>query len=119
MSIWYLLETSDHDGYCSGNECEYEAGEHSISIKREYLELGEPSFKEMDWSVRTSFDRMMASQLTEKQLNYLTTWIDGTVHLKAEHESGCCNDSPAARLKGLERHDFRVTITCVQPTFHA
>ena len=29
-TINYTLETSDHDGYCSGSECEYSCNNHTL-----------------------------------------------------------------------------------------
>ena len=89
------LETSDHDGYCSGNECEYECKiiEKIINAPDQYknFKLGKiDNIEEYDWY----------KFLDEPGLNY--------------YESYYCDLSWECNESGLDKHDFRYTIISVE-----
>lgn len=89
------LETSDHDGYCSGDECQYECKiiEQIVNAPNQYKN-SKPGkiddIEEYDWY----------KFLQDPGLNY--------------YESHYCNLSHECVNSGLERHDFRYTIICVE-----
>lgn len=89
------LETSDHDGYCSDAECEYECKiiEQIVDIPDQYKN-SKPgkidNLKEYNWY----------KFLQEPRLNY--------------YESYYCNLSPESEENGLGIHDYRYTIISVE-----
>lgn len=96
VKITSKLETSDHDGYCSGEECEYECKiiTHIIDIPKKYklypkgtINLDEDDF---DW----------VNLLPEPELN--------------TDESYYCDNSYESENHGLEKHDYRYTIQSVE-----
>jgi hypothetical protein len=93
--ITALLEISDHDGYCSGEECEYESKQivHLCNIPSFYedYEIGNINdLIEHDW----------LQYLPELELN--------------THESYYCNLSDECEEAELEKHDYRYTILNVE-----
>ena len=89
------LETSDHDGYCSGNECEYKSQVvvKKVNVPQKYKnhELGQIEIvKEYDWE----------QLLVPPVLN-----MDG---------SGYCELSSKCKGGGVGRHDYKYTIITVE-----
>lgn len=89
------LETSDHDGYCSGNECEYkcEIIETIIDVPEIYKSypLGKlNNVNEYEWTT------------------FLPTYIVN------QCGSCCCNLSPKSIRNGLGIHDYEYTILSVE-----
>lgn len=93
--ITALLETSDHCGYCSGSECEYNSKKviHLLDIPKEYenCEINEINdWEEDDW----------LKYLQEPPLN--------------TRGSCYCNLSEESMNAGLFRHDYRYKIIKVE-----
>jgi hypothetical protein len=90
------LETSDHDGYCSGNECEYECEiiTHTIDtipdIYKTHPKGMIDDLNEYDW----------ISFLPEPKLNL--------------YESYYCDVSYHSKLNGLDKHDYKYTVLSVE-----
>lgn len=93
--ITALLEISDHDGYCSGDECEYTSRQiiHLCEIPEQYLneEIGKiVDYEEDDW----------LKYLPDPELN--------------TSESGYCELSEESESAGLSIHDYRYTIISIE-----
>lgn len=91
--ISYKLETSDHDGYCSGNECEYECKIDKIIVDVPYQYKSHPlgtidDPEEYNW----------IQLLPEPELN------DGSCY---------CELADDCVLHGLGIHDYKYTILSV------
>jgi hypothetical protein len=89
------LETSDHDGYCSGNECEYESFivEKKVNIPQEYKnhEVGKIiNINEYEWE------------------NFLDPPVLN------DYGSHYCELSCKCEECGVERHDYKFTIITVE-----
>lgn len=109
------IEKSDHDGYCSGEECEY----NSIIVTKtlSIVEVG-PIF--------TPLFKSLKRITTEKGETFLDlyqgeTKIDLCVDefFKDETElncsgSGYCHLSDNCVKKELERHDYRINLISVE-----
>lgn len=106
LRIEYMYESSNHDGYCSGNECEYaiENCTHiSTRIPKEY----------------TNYD--VGTELKDVPFDY-----EHLVHLCEPgfpgfgpyYQSGYCELSDECIVRNLDKHDFRVTVTSVQIVFY-
>lgn len=103
--ITALLEISDHDGYCSGNECEYTLRKivHLCDVPEEYqdYEVGklEKEEEKEEWSDK-EWSEYWIHYLPEQEVN--------------THESYYCELNPGCESVGLERHDYRYTILNVE-----
>ena len=91
------LETSDHDGYCSGGVCEYETKITTtiINTPKQYLShslglIDIDDLDEYDW----------VCHLKEPEINY-----SGSCY---------CDLSSTSELNGLDKHDYRYTILKVE-----
>jgi hypothetical protein len=88
VKITVKLETSDHDGYCSGNESEYK------SIIKKYIR----NIKSNDISEYN--DAFWIHLLPEPKINYWNSYY--------------CDNSKDSIKYGLEKHEFRYTILKVE-----
>lgn len=82
----FKIQVSDHDGYCSGNECEYnEWIEHIV-----------------DWQDKDiNAEQREIEKRLEANLN-----LNGSGYCKASFEAG---------KHGLVNHDYRITFIPYQP----
>lgn len=101
ISIKALLETSDHDGYCSGDECEYKSKIIiklcDIPVEYENHPLGminQENFSDDEWS------------------NYWSKYLP-CPDLNTS-ESYYCDLSSKCSSIGLGRHDHKYTILQVK-----
>ena len=93
------LETSDHDGYCSGEECEYstETMVKIIDVPNQfagsilYGKIPDSQINKHNW---------IYHYLPEPQLNH--------------SGSSYCNNSADAKINGLYKHDFKYTILSIE-----
>ena len=95
VKILSKLETSDHDGYCSGNDCDFEVKVVETIVDLPTLYILYPKGKlnnlnDFDW----------VKLLPEPNLNY--------------EGSGYCCVSEECRIIGLGKHDYRYTILSVE-----
>ncbi len=93
VSITALLEISDHDGYCSGEECDYTSRQivHLCDIpKGVQKDCTDETLNQYDWT----------QCLPQHELN------DGG--------SGYCDNSAECEDAGLSRHDYKYTILKVE-----
>lgn len=94
IRIKYLLQISDHDGYCSGNECDYEefVYKKEIAILPEDFEDDENKiFKDL-----TYYEKF----LEHPQLNNCCSYY--------------CEASKEASDHNLDIHDYRITILSIK-----
>jgi hypothetical protein len=86
----YTLEVSDHDGYCSGEECDY------VCEKK---------------TVRVEIPREEAARIETMSRAELARYT-GLVPQPKLNESGSyyCRPNKQGKQAGLDRHDFKVTI---------
>jgi hypothetical protein len=91
------LETSDHDGYCSGEDCEYEVQTHSyiVDLPDQFKNYSEGKLNNFD---KYNFEWDLL--LPEPKLNN-----DGSFY---------CNLSKESETHGLNRHDYRYTIISIE-----
>lgn len=83
ISVTVQLETSDHDGYCSDNECEYkkQVVEHTICVPNNWKNLA---------------DDELIKYLPEPKLN--------------NNGSYYCYVGGNSKLNNLDKHDYKYTI---------
>ncbi len=95
VKIISKLETSDHDGYCSGEECEYECKhvETIVPVPNMYKSYPKGKINDLD-----KFDWIKL--LPEPDLN-----TSGSYY---------CDNSDECETKGLGSHDYRYTILSVE-----
>ena len=95
--ITATLETSDHDGYCSGGECEYnvQTVSYIIEIPHEYKNYPQGKLINLD-----EYGIDWVKLLPEPDLNY-----DG---------SGYCDLSSKCNNHGLGIHDYKYTILSIE-----
>ena len=86
VKIKAKLEISDHDGYCSGGECEY-----SFSIKEYIIDVPNDEYNEYDGNYIN-----WVYYLPKPNID---TW-----------GSGYCDLSNECNVNGLDKHDYRYTI---------
>lgn len=91
------LEISDHDGYCSGEECEYEIKNvsHIVDLPDQYKSYPEGKIKNID-----EFTIDWKKLLPEPELN--------------NHGSYYCRVSNECEAHGLEQHDYKYTIQSIE-----
>jgi hypothetical protein len=89
VQLTVQIEVSDHDGYCSGNECEY--------TKKSVI-------KNVDMPDQTDI-----FSETFKWDTYLTNLIPAI----NENGSYYCYADPDAAEQGLGQHDYKITVTNV------
>lgn len=93
--IEYVLEVSDHDGYCSGEECDYkqESKMYIIDVPDDLKDVPEGVYENparYDWT----------PYLPRPKIN--------------QFGSGYCHISTKAQYARLERHDYRFNIIRVE-----
>ena len=91
------LETSDHDGYCSGGECEYEVKTvtYIIEVPCEYKNYPVGKLNNFD-EYGIDWDKL----LPEPDLN--------------NYGSGYCDLSDECDNNNLDKHDYRYTIISIE-----
>ena len=89
--IYYTLELSDHDSYCSGNECEY-----SIKNKIFEVDIENPVIDRDDEGLiknQDDFIRLIPKPSMGHPMN-----------------SHCCRLSEESVAHNLGRHEYRITV---------
>jgi hypothetical protein len=91
------LETSDHDGYCSDEDCEYEVKTVSyiVDLPDQYNSYPEGKIKNIN-----QFDNKWINLLPEPELN--------------GYGSMYCCVSDECEAHGLYKHDYKYTILSVE-----
>lgn len=85
---------SDHDGYCSGDECILEKTTRYIDMDSQHIPLASPS-KLSEWiQAQDSFKNIIKE-------------LDSTVNTKG---SGYCSTSIESKNVGLDNHDYKILI---------
>ena len=102
IKIIAQLETADHDGYCSGNECEYNIKEITHFIR--------------DKDIPPEFADFPVGNIKIKKKKSSFNWIpylpEQSVNLSG---SFFCTRSLDCKIHGnMERHSYRYTILCVE-----
>lgn len=95
IKIVAILETSDHDGYCSGNECIYD------SQKNIYILPTPEDYEKYPIGIIEDFDVNKIINLLPKE----NTNTQGSYY---------CKNSEYANHKELSNHDYRYTIVSVE-----
>lgn len=94
VRVTYINETSGHDGYCSGEECEYKKG----------------------YAMKTF---TVPDHYKQHPLGLVTNWKESDwITLLDEPDTGCgsgfCKLSDECKEHGLHNHDYRHTILCLE-----
>ena len=92
VNINYKLETSDHDGYCSGDECVYSCNHHSLQ-----LDINKDDIVRDDNGDITnlqSYERFIPKPVVHGESQY-------------------CGLSDESFQHGLDIHEYRITVTSV------
>ena len=89
----FKVEISNHGGYCSGEECEYETW-----VQEEEVEDAEDVFR-----IRRRLERDMELAVSEPEVN----------------QSFYCENDPEAERNGLGMHGFRITVVPSLSVKHA
>ena len=90
MKITAVLETYDHDGYCSSDECEYKK-----TNKKVYIDIPNQSMLCPDKWLKYNWKK----HLPKPKLN-----IEGSGFCRGTHE----------KSNGLDNHDYRYTIKKIE-----
>ena len=100
VQLTLLLETSTHDGYCSGEESEYKAKNfvRVVKVPKEYSKMSLEQLRELDHDV---WRKILPTP------PYVTL-EDSRLYL-----SGCCHLDNESRLHGIAPHEFRYTIISI------
>ncbi len=95
IKITTLLETSDHDGYCSGDECYYESEEKVfiLSTPKEYIDFPIGLVEKYD-------EEFIKNLLPKPKIN-----MNGSYY---------CKNSKMSEEKDLGLHDYRYNIINVE-----
>lgn len=101
--ITVLLEISDHDGYCSGEECEYESKQivHLCDVPEEYENCEIGTLNKNDLS---------DEKWSQYWIDYLPEYNDFAVCAGSYY----CDLSKDCENAELERHDSKYTILSVE-----
>lgn len=99
-TYYYLLEKSDHDGYCSGEECNYSEEVITYPYPSLISSLYHPTIKSS--GLLTNID-------ANEWLGYLPN-----EKINTDQTSYYCNNSELSILKGLGIHDYRQTIILIE-----
>ncbi len=102
--IKVLLETSDHDGYCSDNDCIYSAVEQEHIINNVSVPDDLPDGELLDYDDEQE-------QYFLSLLPKLSLWESNT-NSKA-WKSGYCYLSPKSKKNNLSNHEYRYNIKSV------
>ncbi len=106
MSKYYLikvlLETSDHDGYCSDNECNYLVLEQEHIIYNVSVPNDLPDGEILDYN--NEQEQYFLSLLPKLNL------FDSS---DKTYKSGYCNLSSKCKNNNLSNHDYRYNIKSV------
>ncbi len=95
IKITTILETSDHDGYCSGNESYYESNEKIFILKtpQKYIDYPIGIIENYD-------EEFIINLLPIPGIN-----MNGSYY---------CKNSKESELKDLSMHDYRYNIKTVE-----
>ena len=96
VEITAKLEKSDHDGYCSGEECEYKRE----TIKYIVNQVPNPYQTHQSGLIENIDDFDWVSLLPEPEINYSGSYY--------------CDCSKKCEAHGLDRHDYRYTVLQVK-----
>lgn len=88
VKITYSVESSDHDGYCTGEECSYEASTEEVVVDAPKNILG------VDWASLIPVEKHTRAPVRMK--------------------SGWCRLSKESIEAGLDYHDLRITLLSVE-----
>jgi len=89
--ITAIFATSDHDGYCSGNECEYKTERMQFVI---------------------DVPEGMKNKINEEDYNDWKKYLP--THNLSEGGSNYCDLSNECVEKGLDRHEYEYTIISIE-----
>jgi len=87
VKVKFLIEKSDHNGYCSDSECYY-----SVDINKFYIQIDTT----LSTDVNETIIRNKIIQVTKRSVT-----CEG---------SGYCNRDEQCEERGLSSHDERITI---------
>ena len=88
------LETSDHDGYCSGEDCYYES--------------------EMKIFIIDNIPKNMEIKFNEKDFPDWINYLDYESKGSSFSQSGYCGLDDESIKNGLDRHEYKYTIILVE-----
>lgn len=105
VRVTALLEMSEHDGYCSGNECEYTSKETVIviDVPHEYNDAPLGFIEEID---QEEWNKIIPYPDEEYETNY--------PEADRYALSGYCDNDPESEERGLGKHDYRYTIHSIE-----
>ena len=103
VTFKYLVEIVDHDGYCSGEDCEYESKIETVTVS---IPAGEDA---------ENIEKLSKSELVKYlPLIPTTIWKGGRQvdleNMPSARQSGYCRLQGQAKKSGIARHDYRITI---------
>jgi hypothetical protein len=95
------IEVSNHDGYCSGNECEYSVITKNITVRV-------PSSYDMSvWD-----DKVYDPPCWGRDEDIVGSRIENSIP-NTDGGSGYCVNSVEAERHGIDKHDTRVHVAVV------
>lgn len=106
VSCQFLIETSDHDGYCSDGTCDYSNTTHDHTITFDELLTLDQATEEM---VKIGNVVNSINQCGPGLNVKYAAQIEGIIPSMG-NGSGYCKLSVEASRKGLTNHDFRLTL---------
>ena len=132
LKFTYLFEYSDHDGYCSGDECEYFNEDKTCEVDvpfgwehTEYHDEDDDALVNGKCMINLSSeeltlvfkDEIPSSRLVKKILQHFHYYAIKENISKIDdlnHGSGFCGRSLKVKESKLTRHDYNITIKKVE-----
>ena len=104
LKIISKIETSDHCGWCSGNECKYKVTNYNKIIDISEDELNE----DLEEFLNRKTKKFSNDRLNKIDKNYWIKYIpEPNLNTSESYYCDVCDESVNA---GLKRHEFRINI---------
>lgn len=104
IRIEFTRETSHHDGYCSGEECEY-----NITKQDTECIIANGLVNEAFGEYKIG-DELPLEEIKHHYENMISTKFD-LPEIDDCFQSGYCKNSAESNEHGMQKHDIRITIT--------
>ena len=107
IKVFYKLETSNHDGYCSGDECEYTESDKTYVLSDH--DLSDFCGHDLD-KVLLDYNNGNRADMNADIYQALVKIEQQLPQPDVGGGSSYCGLSKECKQKNLDRHDYRITI---------
>jgi len=104
VNVQFLIETSDHDGYCSGNENDY-----NYTLKTIKLPLRKECFNSIDLSKELEFMISEINNFCNSKKSFYSKKLNKLYPKLNINGSFFCEPNHQSKQNQLSHHDFRIT----------